>query len=149
MGRTFTANRGYPTCNEDTDENLPSDGQYTGKTRKQQTAVPDSIARTLSNGIFNIRIWGNFCYAAGGICRSLKNIDTALLTSSLVNEYGYAATFRPASHCGPARWPSPEMQRAVRPMPNGATSWSMCASDFRPATRIQGAACGPPSNAQT
>ena len=110
MGRTFTANRGYPTCNENTDVNLPSGGQYTGKTRTQQTDVPDSIARKPSNGIFRVRVWGNFCVNGGRGCRSLQDFSRAEIESDIVqgsvNRQGYGATFQHASHCGPERWPS-------------------------------------------
>ncbi len=117
MGRTFTANRGYPTCNEDTDENLPSDGQYTGKTRKQQTAVPDSIARTLSNGIFRVRVWGNVCINGGATCRSFKDGEgrNLIRNPTVVHLTGYGATFQHARHCGPERWPSEAWQQRSGP----------------------------------
>ena len=114
MGRTFTANRGYPPCTGDT---TSLTGEYTGNTPEQQTD-PDTftpIDRTPSNGIFRVRIWGNFCSSAGYICRSLKTIDEVTLTSDLVSRHGYAATFRPGPNCGPPRWPTPEMQAAGGP----------------------------------
>ncbi len=114
MGRTFTANRGYPPCSEASNDVTPLTGEYTGNTPNQQdnSFTP---TRTPSNGIFQVRVWGNFCFAGGRICRSLKTIDGSTLTSSLVNQLGYAATFRPGANCGPPRWPTTEMEAAGGP----------------------------------
>ncbi len=124
MGRTFTANRGYPRCTGDT-EPLNVDG-YVGSTPQQQTAdtpstytpgtpgtytpgsPPTSIAKTPSNGIFKLRIWGNICINGGSTCRSFKDGAgrTLILNPEVIHLVGYGATFRPANHCGPERWPS-------------------------------------------
>ena len=113
-GRTFTANRGYPPCPAggapalgDAADDIPDS--------RQELRARSGTSGT-ANGIFRVRVWGNFCYAAGGVCRSLKTIDGTILTSSLVSRYGYAATFRPGLNCGPARWPTPEMQAAGGPV---------------------------------
>ncbi len=120
---TVTANRGYPPCPGTW--NAQNNGQRQGAPALGAAAddIPDSRqelgarsgTRGTANGIFRVRVWGNFCFAAGGVCRSLKTIDEATLTSSLVSRYGYAATFRPGANCGPARWPTPEMQAAGGP----------------------------------
>ncbi len=105
MGRTFTANRGYPAC---TGETKPLTGEYTGNTPAQQTTVRDSIARTPSNGIFRVRVWGNVCINGGITCRSFKDGEgrNLIRNPEAVHLAGYGATFQHASHCGPERWPS-------------------------------------------
>ena len=113
MNRSFTANRGYPPCPAGGAPALGDAADDTPDSRQELGAR--SGTRGTANGIFRVRVWGNFCYAAGGVCRSLKTIDGTILTSSLVSEYGYAATFRPGDNCGPARWPTPEMQAAGGP----------------------------------
>ena len=123
MGRTFTANRGYPRCTGDTE---PLTGEYTGSTPQQQAVdtpstytpgtpgtytpgpPPTPIAKTPSNGIFKLRIWGNVCIRSGVVCRSFKDGAgrALLLNPGVIYLVGYGATFRRASHCGPERWPS-------------------------------------------
>ncbi len=126
MGHTFTANRGYPACTGPT-ETLNVDG-YTGSTPTQQAGdtpstytpgtpgtftpgtTPTPRAKTPSNGIFRVRIWGNVCINGGTNCLSLRDpMTTRWLAGStgVIHLTGYGATFRPGSpHCGPARWPS-------------------------------------------
>ncbi len=129
---THTANAGYPPCpsswnrfvpvprvNEKGDEeggivNVPVGAPALGP------AVGDARdgTRGVHKGIFRVRIWGNVCLGGGAICRSLKDGDTAAYvrnSEAVLRLGGYAATFRPASHCGPARWPSPALQAAGAP----------------------------------
>ncbi len=113
MGRIFTANRGYPTCPAGDAPALGVAADDIPDSRQDLRA--SSGTSGTAKGIFRVRVWGNFCFAAGGVCRSLKTIDGTILTSSLVSEYGYAATFQPGANCGPARWPTPEMQAAGGP----------------------------------
>ncbi len=108
MGRTFTANRGYPACKGDT---TSLTGEYTGNTPEQQTD-PDTftpIDRTPSTGTFRVRIWGNVCLAGGTNCRSLRDEETRRwLANSLniIHPFGYGATFGPGPNCSPPHWPS-------------------------------------------
>ena len=109
MGRTFTANKGYPRCTGPT-ETLTVDG-YTGSTPTQQTdpGTFTPIAKTPSRGTFRVRVWGNVCLGGGSPCYSLKdegNRRWPANSSSAIHQFGYGATFQPARHCGPARWPS-------------------------------------------
>ncbi len=118
MGRTFTANRGYPPCTGDT-TSLTGD-EYTGDTPAQQSAPTEftPIARTPSNGIFRVRVWGKVCDAGPPNlrrCWNLKNPTPPPAFAVLANEAGYGATFQTASHCGPASWPTPELQAAGAP----------------------------------
>ncbi len=126
MGRTFTANRGYPACTGDT---TPLTGEYDGNTPQQQAgdipstytpgtpgtpgtytagSTPTPIAKTPSNGIFRVRIWGNVCIRGGDSCRSFKDGAGRNLIQNpeVVHLVGYGATFRHAYNCGPERWPS-------------------------------------------
>ncbi len=115
MGRTFTANRGYPACTGNT---TPLTGDYTGFTPEQQTAVSsDPIARTPSNGIFKVRVWGNVCINNGITCRSFKDGEgrNLIRNPEAVHVSGYGATFQHASHCGPERWPSEAWQQRNGP----------------------------------
>ncbi len=118
MGHTFTANRGYPPCpGEWGNDGAPALGAAADEIpdSRQELSATRRTSKT-ANGIFKVRIWGNFCYAAGGVCRSLKTIDGTTLTAPLVSRYGYAATFRPGpSNCGPARWPSEAWQQRNGP----------------------------------
>ncbi len=115
--RTFTVNRGYPAC--------PSSWGDAGAPALGDAAddVPDSRqdirardgTRGVHKGIFRVRIWGNFCVGAGAVCRSFKDGGAnGIIRGNFVN-FGYAATFRPASNCGPPRWPSPRWQAAGAP----------------------------------
>ncbi len=61
---------------------------------------------------FTLRIWGNICIAGGATCSSLREGTPSFLTSGVVNQFGYAATFGPGPNCGPARWPTPGWQAA-------------------------------------
>ncbi len=120
QGRSFTANRGYPRC--------PSSWGTGGAPALGPAAddIPDSRqdlrarpgTRNTHKGIFRVRIWGNICYLFGRVCRSFNNASTQSLLSydkGYLNSSGYAATFRPASNCGPGRWPTPELQAAGAP----------------------------------
>ena len=123
MGRTFTANRDYPPCTGPT-ETLNVEG-YTGRTSNQQAAdapstytpgtpgtftpgtTPTPRAKTPSNGIFKVRVWGNVCLRGGVTCRSFKDgAGRDLLRGDVAPRFGYGATFAPGSNCGPERWPS-------------------------------------------
>ncbi len=111
MGRTFTANKGYPRCMGDT---TALTGEYTGNTPNQQDSSY-TPARTPSNGIFKVRIWGKVCHAGPrGVqrCWDLKNPTPPPAFATVANEAGYGATFRTARHCGPPSWPTPELQAA-------------------------------------
>ncbi len=108
MGKTFTANKGYPRCSEASDDVTPLTGEYTGNTPNQQDSS-FTPTRTPSNGIFRVRIWGNYCLNRGRGCRSFREaegwFDTEITRDS-IHRSGYGATFGPAPNCGPARWPS-------------------------------------------
>ncbi len=107
MGRTFTANRGYPRCSEASDAVTPLTGEYTGNTPNQQDSSY-TPSRTPSNGIFRVRVWGNVCINGGVTCRSFKDGAgrNLLRNPEAVHLAGYGATFMHAPHCGPERWPS-------------------------------------------
>ncbi len=112
MGRTFTANRGYPRCTGDT---TPLTGEYTGNTPQQQTA-PGTF--TPSNGIFRVRVWGKVCHAGTSNvqrCWNLKDPTPPAAFAFLANAAGYGATFQTDGHCGPPSWPTLELQAAGAP----------------------------------
>ncbi len=128
MGRTFTANKGYPRCTGDT---TPlTGGEYTGSTPTQQDSSY-TPTRTPSNGIFRVRIWGKVCHAAtsnASRCWDLKNPTPPPAFAFLANAAGYGATFRTALHCGPLSWPTPELQAAGAP---GYAKWCDVTVDAR------------------
>ncbi len=131
---TYTVNRGYPRCPDawNTPETVMVDGESVS-TRVGAPAlgdaaddIPDSRQEITAtdrqqgthNGIFTVRIWGKICIAARYFeqCASLVDNDSTVLKSrSSLNELGYVATFPPAYNCGPARWPTPELQAANAP----------------------------------
>ncbi len=129
MGRTFTANRGYPRCSEASDDVTPlTGGEYTGNTPNQQDSS-FTPTRTPSNGIFRVRVWGKVCTAGGRSCRSLKEgAGQTLLSPNIVNPFGYGATFQHASHCGPERWPSEAWRQRGGP---GYAEWCDVTVDVR------------------
>ncbi len=117
MGRTFTANKGYPRCSEASNDVTALTGQYTGTTPNQQdnSFTP---TRTPSNGIFRVRVWGKVCHGARAHaqrCWDLKNPTPPPGFPTIVNAAGYGATFRTDRHCGPPSWPTPELQAAGAP----------------------------------
>ncbi len=117
MGRTFTANKGYPPCSEDSDDVTPLTGEYTGNTPNQQDNSFEPT-RTPSNGIFKLRIWGKVCHAATPNttrCWNLKDPTPPPGFAFVANEAGYGATFWPNSNCGPRSWPTPELKAAGAP----------------------------------
>ncbi len=103
---SYTANSGYPPC--------PSEW---GDGGAPAIAEGDNKSAGAHNGIFTVRIWGNFCIGGGITCHSLKDDGARALLSSrnILNLTGYGATFRPAGNCGPARWPTPELRAAGAP----------------------------------
>ncbi len=132
MGMSFTANRGYPRCPVAWDnmkmvevegESVPT---RVGAPALGNAAddIPDSRQEGLTaadrqqgthTGIFTVRIWGNFCLGGGFACRSLKDTAISYWAANQLNRFGYGATFSPAPNCGPARWPTPELQAAGAP----------------------------------
>ncbi len=48
-------------------------------------------------------------------CWNLKNLTPPPAFAALANAAGYGATFRPAGHCGPRSWPTPELEAAGAP----------------------------------
>ncbi len=116
MGRTFTANKGYPRCGDEDTEALRVVG-YSGRTPQQQGSSY-TPKRTESRGIFRVRIWGKVCHAARvGVnrCWDLKNPTPPPGFDTVVNAAGYGATFGTARHCGPPSWPTPQLQMAGAP----------------------------------
>ncbi len=129
--RTFTVNRGYPACpsswgddsnnieggsnNEDRAPALGDAADDVPDSRQEIGARDGTEGRR--RGIFRVRIWGNLCVFGGRACRSFKDgAAKSLATGDLrIINAGYAATFRPAGHCGPARWPTPAWQAAGAP----------------------------------
>ena len=113
MGKTFTANKGYPAC---TGSTTALTGQYTGNTPQQQddTYTP---TRTPSNGIFRVRVWGKVCPAgvSNVPCWDLRDPDPPPGFGLVANQSGYGATFQHAHNCGPRSWPTPELQAAGAP----------------------------------
>ncbi len=69
-------------------------------------------------GMFTVRIYGKVCTSEDSEdCYSLKNFqpDEAALEDSKASGY-YFATFTPGGpNCGPATWPTPELQAAGQP----------------------------------
>ncbi len=126
---TFTVNRGYPACpsswgddsnniegGSNNEDRAPALGDAADDVpdSRQQIGARDGT-RGVHKGIFRVRIWGNFCVGAGAVCRSFKDgAANDIIRGNFVN-FGYAATFRPASNCGPPRWPSPRWQAAGAP----------------------------------
>ncbi len=133
---TYTVNRGYPRCPGawDTTKMVEVDGESVS-TRVGAPAlgpaaddIPDNRQEITAtdrqqgthNGIFTVRIWGKICLAthisnSPDRCVSLKDNDPVLLGSNFLNAVGYVATFPSRSHCGPPRWPTPELQAMGRP----------------------------------
>ncbi len=70
-----------------------------------------------SGGRFTLRVWGKVCLDGQSnvrpSCLQYKP-GTALAPSAawlgVLRHAGYKATFRPGPNCGPATWPSPDMQ---------------------------------------
>ena len=116
MGRTFTANRGYPRCSEASDAVTPLTGEYMGNTPNQQDSS-FTPTRTPSNGIFRVRVWGNVCINGGMTCRSFKDGEgrNLIRNPEAVHLSGYGATFQHARHCGPERWPSEAWRQSRGP----------------------------------
>ena len=123
MDKTFTANRGYPPCTEDT---TPLTGEYTGDTPRQQTDPGGFVARprtTVSNSTFKIRIYGKVCRDQSiGQCvlfrRGNMDVSGGGISCVQAQRYGYFATFSPAANCGPPQWPTIAMRDAYN---NGDT----------------------------
>ncbi len=94
-GRTYTANRGSPSC--DSMDNVP---------------MSTRIAHT---GMFTVRIWGKVCYTSNLVCLPAREPIPARGAGN-INTNGYIATFKGGgNNCGPAIWPTPEMRAAGAP----------------------------------
>ncbi len=130
---TFTVNRGYPPCpsswgddsnnieggsnNQDRAPALGDAADDVPDSRQDIRARDGTERRSSRRGIFRVRIWGNLCVFGGRACRSFKDgAAKSLATGDLrIINAGYAATFRPAGHCGPRSWPTPAWQAAGAP----------------------------------
>ena len=106
-GRTYTANRGRPPC--------PPNPQQDTNNVPTSTHIPHT-------GMFTVRIYSKVCLngTVGGAERCSQfgpggQRVTAGQWLSHINQNGYRATFAPGLNCGPARWPTPEMQTRGRP----------------------------------
>ncbi len=64
----------------------------------------------VTGGWFTVRLWGKVCYPTNyNICESLKGgLSSDWLRYANMN--GYDATFKPGPNCGPAAWPTPELE---------------------------------------
>ncbi len=117
-GRRYTANRGYPPCTgELQDMSMPELGP-------PQQGANNVVTETYTphTGIFVVRIYGKVCLngTVSGVPRCSQFGPggvrvTASHWLSHLNLNGYRATFAPAGNCGPARWPTSEMQSRGRP----------------------------------
>ncbi len=117
MGKTFTANAGYPPC---AGETTPLTGEYTGNTPAQQADPGGFVERdrtTGSGSTFKIRIYGKVCNRSGNQDCMLfgpGGVDAAGagLSCGRVHRWGYNATFAPAANCGPPKWPTGQLRDA-------------------------------------
>jgi len=101
---TYTANRGYPPCGDNTQQTDPG-----GFVR---------VPRTPATGTFNIRIYGKVCEdrPGGASCVMFRKdgVDehSGGLTCIRAHRFGYTATFAPGGNCGPPEWPTGQMRTA-------------------------------------
>ncbi len=74
------------------------------------TYYEDGQFKDVTGGWFTVRLWGKVCYPSGDSrCESLKGgLSQEWISDANMN--GYRATFKPGSNCGPAAWPTPQLE---------------------------------------
>ena len=109
-GVSYTANRGSPPCPESWVEN----NMHVGA--PSITGFNSNHPERNHTGMFTVRIYGKVCISRDFFCYSLKNFQPDETVLADLNSFGYFATFTPGGpNCGPATWPTPELQAAGQP----------------------------------
>jgi len=114
---TYTANRGYPPCGDNTQQSDPH--RFENQNGRQVlTGDLTRIPRTKATGTFRIRIYGKVCEdrPGGAPCALFREggIDDhgGGPSCARAHRFGYTATSAPGPDCGPPEWPTGQMRTA-------------------------------------